>query len=229
MKTLNQLTPREQEILALIGRGLSGPQIARLLHRSLKTIQSHRQAIGRKLGVRNRVQLARIAIRDGLCPLGESDQSQPWISLKEIPHRDPNHSAANDARDDHFPLPSLDMLKTACVRLAQWNDYARQVMSRLTNHSQLLLGQSDPSVLDPRESARLRADLSLAMDVLDLDAALARVLRGEKICPCQIQVTIEGQPQTLTGLVLPYDESSPQDGVIVVLCARSRVTPVDSI
>ncbi len=39
--------------------------------RSHKTIESHRQSIGRKLQVSNRVELARIAIREGLAPLSE--------------------------------------------------------------------------------------------------------------------------------------------------------------
>lgn len=64
--TLNNLTQRELEILKLIGEGLSTAQIAEHLGRSVKTIEWHRVSLGNKLGVRNRVELARIAINAGL-------------------------------------------------------------------------------------------------------------------------------------------------------------------
>ncbi len=66
---LASLTPREREVLKHIGMGLPTAEIARQLHRSVKTIEGHRVALGLKLGVSNRVQLARIAIRSGLSPL----------------------------------------------------------------------------------------------------------------------------------------------------------------
>lgn len=59
------------QVLALIGRGLSIPQIAEKLFRSQKTIETHRHSLGRKLGVSNRVELARIAIQEGLAPLDD--------------------------------------------------------------------------------------------------------------------------------------------------------------
>lgn len=60
------LTDREVEVLSLIGRGLTTAQIAKHLHRSVKTIEWHRVALGNKLGASNRVELARLAIRLGL-------------------------------------------------------------------------------------------------------------------------------------------------------------------
>jgi hypothetical protein len=63
---LNVLTTREIEILCLIGEGFSTADIAKHLHRSVKTIEWHRVALGTKLGISNRVELARIAIRAGL-------------------------------------------------------------------------------------------------------------------------------------------------------------------
>ncbi len=60
------LTGREMEILKLIGAGLSTAQIAKKLHRSVKTVEWHRVSLGNKLGVTNRVELARIAIGAGL-------------------------------------------------------------------------------------------------------------------------------------------------------------------
>lgn len=66
---IESLTRREREVLALVGEGYSLPAIAQRLYRSLKTIESHRLSLGRKLRVSNRVELARIAIQMGLAPL----------------------------------------------------------------------------------------------------------------------------------------------------------------
>lgn len=60
------LTPRELEILKLVAQGLTTLAIAKKLFRSRKTIEAHRLALGNKLGVRNRVELARIAMEAGL-------------------------------------------------------------------------------------------------------------------------------------------------------------------
>lgn len=66
---LGLLTDREIEILRLIGDGLSTAEIARELHRSVKTIEWHRVSLGSKLKATNRVGLARIAIQAGLSRL----------------------------------------------------------------------------------------------------------------------------------------------------------------
>ncbi len=63
---LSTLTEREREVLSLIGEGLSTAEIAERLHRSVKTIEWHRAALGTKLNVSNRVELAQIAMRLGL-------------------------------------------------------------------------------------------------------------------------------------------------------------------
>ena len=63
---LDLLTPREVQILSLIGKGLSRVDIAEALHRSPKTVDNHRAAIMEKLGIRDRVELARYAISEGL-------------------------------------------------------------------------------------------------------------------------------------------------------------------
>ena len=52
------LTPREREVLALLGNGLSNAQIARNLYISEKTASVHVSSILRKLGVTSRVQAA---------------------------------------------------------------------------------------------------------------------------------------------------------------------------
>jgi len=73
-KRIETLTKREREVLALVGEGHSLPTIAARLYRSLKTIESHRLSLGRKLRASNRVELARIAIQMGLSPLPGHEQ-----------------------------------------------------------------------------------------------------------------------------------------------------------
>ncbi|MEM9374248.1 MAG: LuxR C-terminal-related transcriptional regulator [Planctomycetota bacterium] len=63
---LDVLSPREVEVLALVGQGLSIREIASMLCRSEKTIQNHRDSIGAKLGLSNRVKVADVAKRAAL-------------------------------------------------------------------------------------------------------------------------------------------------------------------
>ena len=63
---LEQLTPRQREILKLIAEGHSSKQIAQILDASVKTIDSHRANIMERLGVHNVPGLVRFAIRFGL-------------------------------------------------------------------------------------------------------------------------------------------------------------------
>jgi len=63
---LSLLTPRELQILRMIGKGMSRTQIAEAVHRSPKTIDNHRAAIMEKLDIHDRVELARYAIREKL-------------------------------------------------------------------------------------------------------------------------------------------------------------------
>jgi DNA-binding NarL/FixJ family response regulator len=58
---LDQLTPREREVLRQIARGYSYKQVARRLSISVKTVESHVSAVLRKLQLSNRHELARWA------------------------------------------------------------------------------------------------------------------------------------------------------------------------
>ncbi|MFC7494212.1 MULTISPECIES: response regulator [unclassified Nocardioides] len=60
------LTEREDEVLKLIAEGSSSKEIARALTISIKTVERHRANILAKLGMRDRTQLTRYAIRAGL-------------------------------------------------------------------------------------------------------------------------------------------------------------------
>jgi DNA-binding NarL/FixJ family response regulator len=61
-----RLTPRELEILRLIGKGMSRTQIAAQNCRSAKTIDAHQGRMMKKLGIATRADLIRFAIREGL-------------------------------------------------------------------------------------------------------------------------------------------------------------------
>ncbi len=65
---LDLLTPREIEVLTLVGMGLSRADIARQLCRSHKTIDAHHTAVMRKLDIHDRAELTRYAMREGLVP-----------------------------------------------------------------------------------------------------------------------------------------------------------------
>ncbi|XVQ88654.1 response regulator [Microbispora siamensis] len=60
------LTPREEEIVKLIAEGNSAKEIAETLFISVKTVDRHRANILQKLGMRDRLELTRYAIRAGL-------------------------------------------------------------------------------------------------------------------------------------------------------------------
>jgi len=60
---------RERQVLLLAAEGLSNPQIAKRLAISVRTVESHRANLMRKLGVRNQTELVRYALRRGLLPL----------------------------------------------------------------------------------------------------------------------------------------------------------------
>ncbi len=60
------LTARESQILRMIGRGMSRGEIAKEIFRSQKTVDAHQQSIMKKLGIHDRVELVRYAIREGI-------------------------------------------------------------------------------------------------------------------------------------------------------------------
>ncbi|MFA1543196.1 response regulator [Actinomadura monticuli] len=60
------LTPREEEIIKLIAEGYSSKRIAETLTISVKTVDRHRANILGKLGMRDRLELTKYAIRIGL-------------------------------------------------------------------------------------------------------------------------------------------------------------------
>jgi DNA-binding NarL/FixJ family response regulator len=67
----NQLTSREQEVLRHIANGESNKQIARALDLSVRTVETHRLNIKRKLGIEGQAELIKFAVQHGrLGPAG---------------------------------------------------------------------------------------------------------------------------------------------------------------
>jgi DNA-binding NarL/FixJ family response regulator len=60
------LSPRELEVVKLIAEGHTSDEIGEMLFISKKTVDRHRANVLEKLGMRNRVELTRYAIRRGL-------------------------------------------------------------------------------------------------------------------------------------------------------------------
>jgi len=72
---LTQLTKREQEVLVLVADGLSNKEIANHLGVGVRTIETHRERIMRKLGIHSVACLTRFAIAKGLVTV--RDQAAP--------------------------------------------------------------------------------------------------------------------------------------------------------
>lgn len=70
------LSPRESEILAALGRGESGKQIAKDLGLSVRTVETHRQNIKRKLELDSPAELLRYALAQArhAGPVGSGDK-----------------------------------------------------------------------------------------------------------------------------------------------------------
>jgi DNA-binding NarL/FixJ family response regulator len=61
-----RLTDREKQVLKLVAEGRSNKEVAALLDISIKTAMSHREHVMEKLGVHNRTDLIRFALRHGV-------------------------------------------------------------------------------------------------------------------------------------------------------------------
>src|SRR5256712_9071102 len=69
------LSPRERQVLALLVRGYANHEIAERLRVGVKTVETHRARLAKKLGVRTRVQLVEYALLNGLLTAESRDLS----------------------------------------------------------------------------------------------------------------------------------------------------------
>lgn len=72
---LAALTPRHRQILQLIVEGNTNNDIAELLHISIKTVETHRAELMRRLNIRDIPSLVRYAMRTGIIPPEDSGES----------------------------------------------------------------------------------------------------------------------------------------------------------
>jgi two-component system response regulator NreC len=70
--SFDTLSEREREILKLIAEGKTNREIADTLFLSIKTVQAHRANLMRKLGMHDRTELVKYAIRKGIIGLDEA-------------------------------------------------------------------------------------------------------------------------------------------------------------
>lgn len=63
------LTRREQEVMEMLGRGMTSREIAEHLQISIKTVDTHRGHVLKKLGLRNNAEIARFAVKHGYATL----------------------------------------------------------------------------------------------------------------------------------------------------------------
>ena len=67
----DRLTPREQEVLQLVGEGRKNQEIAKALVVSVKTVEKHRASLMSKLDIHDLAGLVRVAVKQGLISLTE--------------------------------------------------------------------------------------------------------------------------------------------------------------
>jgi DNA-binding NarL/FixJ family response regulator len=65
----SRLSAREREVLQLLAEGKSSLATAKLMHISIKTVETHRRNIVKKLGVHGTAELTKYAVREGLTSL----------------------------------------------------------------------------------------------------------------------------------------------------------------
>jgi len=63
---LDELTPKERELLQMLAEGKSGKEAARLLYVSIKTVDTRRRSIMKKIDVLSMAELTKFAVREGI-------------------------------------------------------------------------------------------------------------------------------------------------------------------
>jgi DNA-binding NarL/FixJ family response regulator len=94
---LEQLSDRELEVFQLIARGLPMREIARRLHRSVKTVETHREHLKAKLGLKSSGELLRYAVEHNVAALGGSARADE-VPVAPPPVQVPTFLTADAAR-----------------------------------------------------------------------------------------------------------------------------------
>ena len=87
--TVESLSDRELEVLGLIGRGLGSAEIARRLKLSVKTIESHRENIKAKLGLRHATDLVQYAFTGSNADSASEARGGGHLSIRFVPRKRP--------------------------------------------------------------------------------------------------------------------------------------------
>ena len=108
---MDALTGREKEIVMLVLEERSSAEIAETLHLSIRTIDSHRASIQRKLKIRSLIGLMKYAIRQGWV---EHYAYQPPGAGEKIPETDRNTGGSDTPVEMH---PGLNTSKKASIHV----------------------------------------------------------------------------------------------------------------
>ena len=130
---LRGLTPREQEILELVAAGYTSAEIARRLHRSVRTIELHRLKIGRVLNAKNPTDLIQKARRAGLIDsdpgTDSSGRASNATSVEEM--LDALSRAASSSEDGQSLLSSI------CKQMVLAFGASNAVICRVTSRGEV--------------------------------------------------------------------------------------------
>jgi DNA-binding NarL/FixJ family response regulator len=106
------LSVREREVFDLIVSGHSNTEMAAELCISVKTVDTHRARINRKLGLHSTADVIRFAAQNGLMPLVERSSTIPTEVIPDQP-RSQSRRGVFDGVSEADPLPAVDRRSTS--------------------------------------------------------------------------------------------------------------------
>lgn len=200
---LSSLSERERKVLAYIGEGLSMKEIAARMFRTVKTVEWYRACLGRKLGARNRVQLARIALA---CAPGHDRAAGAGSVRSESDVEARYRVAAASAGVIVFDLDLARNRLYISPHGVQWLGLSGDEPGPLPGHWMSVVHPDDRDALrraGAEALAGLVGDLEQVFHVVRKDRTVARVLgraRAER--------TQNGKASRLIGVITPLPGQS---------------------